>query len=337
MNRYFYMGVDASNWDAETLIFEAAELNRTGLFDVGYKTLLLGTDYEDKIPVMNKLANSCFVAGITLDATTADDAKIESLKELPSLRIVRLNGTDNIALLKAVTEKIKTTYNKVNVQVEATAENAKEIIAFADLLYYAPDAKRKIDYFSITRHLLDSCNEKDLSLELSDSVIRAGIMQDGKLYECLPMLLDYNYYKNQSIYFNYLILGTPLVLGTNPSELSEDTIDLLLDEDILAYAALSVPMGKIVHYYDPWHVLYGRNLGGNRYLMCILNRCHGDAAVNLLPDRDFDANLKPFSVYDLDEKRLLACACKHFEIYVETSDHPRTPSAKLLLVEEARY
>lgn len=130
MNRYFYMGVDASDWDAETLAYEAAELNRTGLFDVGYKTVLLGSDYEEKLPVLNELVKSCFEAGITLDATAVDDEKAESLKRIPSLRIVRLNGTDDVATLKAAAEKVKAAYGRAKIQVEVTAENAEAVIEF---------------------------------------------------------------------------------------------------------------------------------------------------------------------------------------------------------------
>lgn len=335
MNRYFYMGVDASGWDAETIAYEAAELNRTGLFDVGYKTVLLGADYEDKLPILRELVKSCFEAGITLDATIVDDEKAESLKKIPSLRIVRLVGTDDVATLKTAAEKVKAACGRAKVQVEVSAENAAEVIEFADLLYYAPSVGRVIDYFTITRHFLDSCYDKDIELAHSDAVIRANIVGD-KRYECLAMPLHYNYYKNQAIYFNYVILGTPLVLGTKPSELSEDTIEMLLDEEIIGYASSSAPMGKVAHYYDPWHVLYSRALGGNRHLTCVVNRCHGDAPVNILPDRDLGGSPKPFSVYDLDEKRILASSCNHFEIYVETTDHPLTPSAKLLLIEESK-
>lgn len=334
MHRYFYMGVDASNWDAETLAYEAAELVRTGLFDVGYKTFLLGTEYEDKIPVMKELVNSCFDAGITLDATTVDDEKVASLKQLPVIRIIRLNGTDDVATLKAAAEKLKAAYERTWIQVEVNAENAKEVIEFADLLYYPPLEGYPIDYFMITRHFLDSCYDEDIELEHSDSIIRAGIVGADKRYECLPMPLHFNYYKNQALYFNYVVLGTPLVLGTKPSELGEDTIDLLLDEEIIALASSSAPMGKIVHYYDPWHVLYGRDLGGTRHLMCIVNRCHGDAAVNILSKRDFASNPYHFSAYDLAEKKIQVCSSSHFEIYVETSDHPLTPSARLLLIDE---
>lgn len=337
MNRYFYMGVDASLWDADTLAYEAAELVNTGLFEVGYRTILLGADYEDKLDVMRKLANSCFEAGVTVDAASVDDDRIAELKKVPSLRIVRLNGTADVAVLKTAAEKLRAANGRVKIQIEATAENAKELAETADLLYYAPPAGRAIEYFNITRHFLDSCHEKEHKLELdySDSVIRAGIAGD-KRYECLSMPLHFNYYKNQAIYFNYVVLGTPLVLGTKPSELSADTIELLLDDEIVSYASCSAPMGKVVNYFDPWHVLYERPLGGNRHLMCVMNRCHGDAPMNILPDRDLGGSPKPFSVYDLDEKRLLASGCNHFEIYVETTDRPLTPSAKLLLVDESR-
>ncbi len=336
MNRNFYMGIDASTWDAETIAYEAAELMQTGLFDVGYKTILLGSNYEEKIGVMAKLSRSCFEAGITLDATSVDDEKAASIKKVPALRIVRLNGTDDVATLKAASEKIKAANGRAKIQIEATKENSKEVIEFADLLYFATPEGRGVEYFDITRNCLDSCYDNDIELEHSDAVIRAGIVGADKRYECLPMTLHFNYYKNQAIYFNYVVLGTPLVLGTKPSELSADTIELLLDDEIISLASSSAPMGKVAHYYDPWHVLYGRALGGTRHLMCIVNRCHGDAATNITADRDFGGAPNPFSVYDLDDKRLLASACRHFEIYVETTDRPLTPSAKLLLIDESK-
>lgn len=336
MNRNFYMGVDASSWDSETIAYEAAELMQTGLFDVGYKTILLGADYEEKLAVMGKLANSCFEAGITLDATAVDEEKAASVKKVPALRIVRLNGTDDVAVLKAAAEKIKAAYGRAKIQVEVNDDNAKEVIEFADLLYFAPPEGKAIEYFNITRHFLDSCYDNDIELEHSASIIRAEIVGANKRYECLPMPLHFNYYKNQAIYFNYVILGTPLVLGTQPSELSADTIELLLDDEIVSLASSSAPMGKIAYYFDPWHVLYGRPLGGTRHLMCVVNRCHGDAPMNILPDRDFGGSPKPFSVYDLDDKRILACGCNHFEIYVETTDRPLTPSAKLLIIDESK-
>lgn len=339
MNRYFYMGVDASNWDAETLAYEAAELMNTGLFEIGYKTILLGSDYEDKLTVMRKLSTSCFESGITLDATKVDDDKVATIRRIPALRIIRLNGTDDVAVLKAAVEKIRGAKMwGVKIQIEATAENAKEVIEFADLLYYAPPANMVVDYFTITRHFLDCCleHEHQSEVEYSDSVIRANVVGAEKRYECLPMQLHFNYYKNQAIYFNYVVLGTPMVLGTKPSELSEDTLELLLDREILSLASSNVPMGKIVHYYDPWHVLYGRDLGGNRHLLCIVNRCHGDGVTDVQPDRDFGGNPKPFSLYDLAEKRLEVAAGHHYEVLVETSDHPLTPSAKLMLIEEAK-
>lgn len=337
MNRYFYMGADASAWDAETLKNEADELIRTGLFDVGYKTLLLGADYEEKLAVMRELVKSCFETGITLDAKLVGDDIGEELRKVPSLKIVRLTGSNDAEVLKLAAEKIRAANGRVLVQIEADADNAKEVSEYADLLYYAPPAGRAVEYFNITRHFLDSCHEKEhkMELEYSDAVIRADIAGE-KRYECLPMPLNFNYYKNQSIYFNYVILGTPLVLGTKPSELADETVELLLDDEIISYAGCSAPMGKVVNYFDPWHVLYGRDLGGSRHLMCIVNRCHGDAAVNILPDRDFGGSPKPFSVYDLDEKHIHASACRHFEIYVETSDHPMTPSARLLLIDEAK-
>ena len=146
----------------------------------------------------------------------------------------------------------------------------------------------------------------------------------------------FNFFKNQSLYFVWVVLGVPIVLGTKPSELEARTVELLKDEEIIAYASADGEMGKVVYYYSPWHALFGRDFGTKQLMLC-LNRCHGDSPMNILPDRDF-ANKKPdpFSVYDLYEKKTLAYRAGHFEIYVETSDHPLNPNARLLLIDEAK-
>ena len=336
MNRYFYMGVDASEWDACTVAKEAKTLLNNGLFDAGYRTILLGENFEEKTDVMNELVKEIFESGITVNANGLTEEKLAAVRRVPSLKVVRIVGSDDVDTLKKAAEAIKAVNGRAMTEVQATKDNAEEVAKFADIVYYAPRTDIPVDYFAVARHQIDSCYDEDTLLEHSDSVIRANLAKGGKRYAIMPLPQKFNFFKNQSLYFVWVVLGVPIVLGTKPSELEARTVELLKDEEIIAYASADGEMGKVVYYYSPWHALFGRDFGTKQLMLC-LNRCHGDSPMNILPDRDF-ANKKPdpFSVYDLYEKKTLAYRAGHFEIYVETSDHPLNPNARLLLIDEAK-
>ena len=335
MNRYFYMGVDASEWDACTLAKEAKVLLNTGLFDAGYKIIQLGENFADKVEVMRELVKEIFESAITVDATKFNEDMIQAIRTVPSLRIIRVVGTDDVAVLKSVVETIKSK-GRVMVEVQASKENAAEVAEFADMLYYPPRTDMPVDYFAVARHQIDSCYDEDTELAHSDAVIRAELAKGGKRYAIMPLPQKFNFYKNQSLYFAWVVLGVPILLGTKPSELEPRTLEQLKDPEIIGYASADGEMGKVVYYYSPWHALFGRDFGTKKLMLC-LNRCHGDSPMNILPDRDFaDKKPDPFSVYDLYEKKTLAYRAGHFEIYVETSDHPLNPNARLLLIDEAK-
>lgn len=330
------MGVDASEWDSCTIAREAKALIQNGLFDVGYRVILLGENFEEKIDVMRELVKQIFETGITVNANELTDDKIAAVKRVPSLKVVRIVGSEDTEVLKKAAETIKAANGRALTEVQATKENAEEVAKFADLLYYAPRTDIPVDYFAVARHQIDSCYDEDTNLEHSDSVIRANAAKGGKRYAIMPLPQRFNFFKNQSLYFAWVVLGVPIVLGDKPSEIEARTIEQLKDEEIIGYASADGEMGKVVNYYSPWHALFGRDFGTKQLLLC-LNRCHGDSPMNILPDRDF-ANKKPdpFSVYDLYEKKTLAYRAGHFEIYVETSDHPLDPNARLLLIDEAK-
>lgn len=72
---------------------------------------------------------------------------------------------------------------------------------------------------------------------------------------------------------------------------------------------------------------------GKELLLLVLNRCHGDTPMDIIPERDFpEMNMESFSVYDCLEGRLCAEQTSFFSFYSETSDHPGTPCCRLLLV-----
>ena len=126
------------------------------------------------------------------------------------------------------------------------------------------------------------------------------------------------------------MLGCPLVLTGDVSVFSRSYTALVTNANLIRLARLG--LGKTVRYYDPWHVLLGKPDGENTKYMMILNRCHGDAPTDILPD-DLGWESR-FSVREWPEDALVGECLERFAVHVETSDHPGTPCCMLYMIEK---
>lgn len=324
----FYMGYDASKLPKCEVLAQVHLLLDKGLFSAGYTLVRLGDVSRfgnDVQTLVAKTQQLGFQIGITVKVTdkTSADCVYQQVSAV-NANMVTLEGEK--ATLEVILPELREKSGgkkRIAVAVADTADLAWAA-PLADVVEL-PGIPEDADYFTITRHRLDSCNEQELSIELSDANIRASYMQGNGRYQIGSLPVWFDHERNAAIFAQEAMLGCPFVIEGDIATMTDKTLALLKHSTYAKIAAQGV--GRVVRYYDPWHVLMSKPIGDQGWYMIILNRCHGDGFTDILK-KDIDWNGR-FSVTDALTGKLLAAIVRHWEAHVETSDHPSTPCCEV--------
>ena len=320
----FYLGCDVSGLSTKEIDRTVEGLFRTGLYAAGYGTLRLGERSETDIPALEVLR----ARGFALDLTVTDEASA-ALAGKVHADAATVCGKDRAkaeVLIKTLREaQVRRICLKI--QDDADFAWAAGLADVVDIRNIGPED----DYFTVTRHRMDSCRDGDTDKERSLTKARRDALQPGGRYQFGTLPMEYDEERNLAILFMAAVLGTPLVVGPNPDSVTPGVLDALKNRELIMAAKRGV--GKVVRYYDPWHMLLGKEKDAQSRWMLIINRCHGDSFTDVtLEDLGWD---EPFMATDVRTGRLLAQSVRQYSIYVETSDHPGTPCGNLILAEKA--
>ena len=328
----FYMGYDAEKLTGEELLQEAKKVVDTGLQAAGFRTMRLGNveRFGECAPeLIAKLRRMGFQSDVLVKATDfADIADATAKLGALNMQAITLDAIPETDKTTALAKAIREANAKLRIVVRVAGQDdiawATEIADVVEL----PAVEETKDYFEITRHCFDSCRDGDVDIAKADANLRADMLKGHTRYQVGTLPLWFDDERNLAILSQAAMLGCPLVIE-QVGEMTDRLIETLKDPLFAEIASLSV--GRVVRYYDPWHVLMGKKLSDSSWYMLILNRCHGDCPTDILP-----ADLgwsERFAVTDLLEGKLLCECVSHFEVHVETSDHPSTPCCAIYQID----
>ena len=324
----FYMGYDAAGLESWEVLDQARILLNDGWFNAGYQLIALGRiareQREEMILAAAKLRSTGFQIGVSVGAGVSAGEMEQEIQAFGARMVTIEHAGDRKqteTLAAAVRPGVRTGIRVPEGDLCWAAEAADTVIL--DVM------KPESDFFEVTRNELDSCRDGDTDTGKSAANLRAACLKDGGRILPGNVVTRFDYFRNEAIFLQMCMLGGPLMLEGDLADITPEMADLACDERVIHAAGCGA--GRVLRYYDPWHVLLGKADGEKYAYALMLNRCHGDQPTNLLP-ADLGWNGR-FAVRLWPEDELAGACLETYEAHVETSDHPQTPCCRLLRAE----
>ena len=329
MKNGFYMGYDACGLHPAEVAEQARILLDDGWFSAGYQLVELGhvnpEQRDEIIQTAVRLSRIGFQIGIRTGAEASPEEMQTEVKAFNARMITIEHKGDRKkteALVSAVPPGIR-------IGIAVAEEELAWAATLADTVVLNV-MKPESDFFEITRNELDSCRDGDTDSTRSAANLRTDCLKPGGRILAGNLVTRFDTYRNEAVFLQMCMLGHPLMLQGDLSRITLELAETLCDERLIHLAGCCA--GRVLRYYDPWHVLLGKADGDKYAYALILNRCHGDQPTNLLPaDLGWEGR---FAVRLWPEDELAGASLETYETHVETSDHPQTPCCRLLRVEK---
>lgn len=327
------MGYDGSASNSIQEILQNVTLMKNkGLIKAGYKVIIFPCALiEDMESVSWQVLSLGGIPGLSLGVQDRGRIRRAVSAGYSFFKLIGRNDQKELAELAA---EIREIAPDAIISTVSSEDDAKNASSYADI-FIADDQSNEIDFYEITRNQYDSCFgscSNEFNLENSLSRRRARLVAETDMLCQLglfPLSETLDFERMRAIICLLAIMKSPIFLQGNLAAHDALTLSLLTSPEILDILTdLSNP-GSASRYYDPWHVLFSRDLADGQQLTFILNRCHGNTSTVIISEDLRLPTGTAFDLYDIFEHKLVQVPSGVFDILVSTSDQADTPCCKL--------